>query len=151
MRADELFKMLDGTHEYTPILLADGAFGAVLQWIREYTHHQIMVHVPARDSGQDGIRWIDAESIDDMGRLALAERTPSGSPPDYIDPDGLRHILRACGHYVTIGILKADSTQEITYPDAALCPRCALREHSGESIPVVYPDRLPEQQPVHHA
>lgn len=65
-----------------------------------------------------------------MNGVILAE---DGKPLDYV-ADGIQWTMCACGHRV--GNVESGSK-------VALCPNCTLRARIGESIVVVYPDRLP--------
>jgi hypothetical protein len=58
---------------------------------------------------------------------------------DYNDVAGSAHVMCACGHYVTGPVLGTN---------IALCPNCEFRARLGESIAVVYPDRLPTARGV---
>ena len=58
-----------------------------------------------------------------------------GRPLDYVDGDGVQWVMCACGHRAGGGVHVGDKR--------VLCPNCALLARFG-SIPVVYPERLPD-------
>ena len=62
-----------------------------------------------------------------------------GKPLDYVDGDGTQWVMCACGHRAGGGVHVGDKM--------ALCPNCMFVSKFG-SIPVVYPERLPDGMAV---
>ena len=54
-------------------------------------------------------------------------------PLDYQDDDGRWHIMAACGHYVSGGVLPGDNI--------TMCPNCQFIIKFKE-VPVIYPKRI---------
>ena len=58
-----------------------------------------------------------------------------GKPMDFVDGDGVQWVMCACGHRAGGGVHVGDKM--------ATCPNCMFLSKFG-SIPVVYPERLPD-------
>jgi len=63
------------------------------------------------------------------------ELAEDGKPLDYVDDDGTHWVMCACGHRAGGAPRPGDKI--------ATCPNCMFIR-KFQSIPVVYPDRLPK-------
>lgn len=57
-------------------------------------------------------------------------------PDEYVDEEGYRHILCACGHYVSSKALAPGTL-------IAICPNCKFMLSQGIAVDVPRVDRLP--------
>lgn len=71
-------------------------------------------------------------------QLELAE---DGKSLDYVDD--MQWVMCACGHRAGGGVHVGDKR--------ALCPNCAFRLRLVVHVPVIYPDRLPDNVAVPNA
>jgi len=62
------------------------------------------------------------------------DNTENGKPLDYVDDDGTQWIMASCGHRVG----NAQVGEKLD-----LCPNCMFLIRF-KSVPVLYPDRLPD-------
>ena len=65
----------------------------------------------------------------------MDELAEDGKPLDYVDDDGTQWVMAACGHR-TGGAPKVGDK-------ISMCPNCMF-VIKFKSIPIVYPDRMPE-------